>query len=99
MNRVTDKNLQAIVDRINRMTGSPADPWSTLDNGQYVSNIGSYCLDHGYGGVALHRIANTAGAVNDVLRIGHVSKRELQDALFAYIEGIYAGQERAKVAA
>jgi hypothetical protein len=99
MNRVTQKDLENIVARINRMTGSPAEPWSTLDNGQHVSNIGSYCLDHAYGGVALHRIANTAGGVNDVLNIGHVSKRELQGAMFAYIQGIYAGQEPAKVAA
>ena len=92
-NQVTMKTLEAIVARINRMTNSPAEPWETLPNGQHVSHIGNYHLDGAYGGYALHRMANTAGGVSDVLNSGHVSKRELQSLMFAFIQGLYAGQE------
>ena len=91
--RITDKDLQAVVDRINRITGSPMHPWTTLPDGRHASVIGNFHIDHAYGGVALHRMANTAGAVNDVLRIGHVTKSALRDAMFAFIEGINIGRE------
>jgi hypothetical protein len=96
--RITMQNLESVVARINRMTNSPAESWSTLPDGKHVSNVGNFHLDGAYGGYALHRMANTAGGVNDVLRIGHVSKRELYSAMFAYIEGIYAGQQQAVTA-
>ena len=67
MNRITDANLNAIVARINRMTNSPAESWITLPDGRRASAVGSYHLDHAYGGVALHRMCNTAGGTEDVL--------------------------------
>jgi hypothetical protein len=93
MTRITESNLQAIVGRINRMTGSPAEPWGTLPNGSNASNVGNYHLDHAYGGVALYRMANNAGGCSDVLNCGHVSKRELQSLMFAYIQGLYHGAD------
>ena len=93
MNRITDANLNAIVARINRMTNSPAESWIKLPDGRHASAVGSYHLDHAYGGVALHRMCNTAGGTEDVLNVGHVSKRELQALMFAYIQGLYRGME------
>ncbi len=84
---VTLAHLEAIVARINRMTGSPLEPYVGR-----VAQIGNYHLSQAYGGVALHRMANESGGVHDVLRIGHVSKRELQGALFAFISGIEAAK-------
>jgi len=86
-NRVTQAHLEAIVARINRMTGSPAEPYA-----DHVAQVGCYHLSYAYGGVALHRMANESGGVHDVLRIGHVPKRELQGALFAFISGIDAAK-------
>jgi hypothetical protein len=104
MTRITDKDLQNIVNRINRMTDSPSEGWTkgpeTASGHVYTSNVGNYHLDHAYGGVALYRMANTAGGCSDVLNCGHVSKKELQGLMFAYIQGIYTGQEmQAKVPA
>lgn len=45
MQRITDKNLQAVVDRINRITGSPENYRS--EDGS--TSIGHYCLDGAYG--------------------------------------------------
>jgi len=86
--RVTEKHLQAIVDRLNRITGSPAAPY--IDG---KAQIGNYHLSHAYGGVSLHRMFNDGGGVSSPLSTGHITKRELQGLLHAFISGI----ESAKV--
>lgn len=87
MKRVTISDLENIVARINRMTGSPTTPYAK-EGEKWVAQIGCYHLDQAYGGVTLHRMHNLSGGVEDVLRVGHVSKRELQSLLFAFIEGL-----------
>lgn len=78
MNRVTVKDLEAIVNRINTITSSPATSYTKLADGKFKANIGNYHLDGAYGGYALYRMDNIGGGVQDVLRVGHVPKRELQ---------------------
>ena len=75
MNRITEANLQAVVDRINRMIGSPMTP---------------------YGGVCLRRMHTDGGGVSSPLSIGHVLKRELYHAMFAFIAGLNAATEGAQ---
>jgi hypothetical protein len=88
MNRVTEKQLQAIVDRLNRITGSPMEPYIGRE-----AQIGNYHLSHAYGGVCLHRMFNEAGGVSSPLSIGHVPKRELAALMYAYISGIETQRE------
>lgn len=83
MNRVTDKQLQAIIDRLNRITGSPMAPY--IDG---KAQIGNFHLSHAYGGVCLHRMHNESGGVSSPLSTGHITKRELADLLYAFIAGI-----------
>lgn len=83
MNRITEKQLQAVVDRLNRITGSPMEPY--LDG---KAQPGNYHLSHAYGGVCLHRMGNENGGVSSPLSIGHVPKRELLNLMHAYIRGI-----------
>ena len=84
-NRVTEKHLQAIVDRLNRITGSPMKPYEGNK-----AQIGNYHLSHAYGGVCLHRMGNENGGVSSPLSTGHIPKRELQGLLYAFISGIEA---------
>lgn len=91
MNRVTDKCLQRIVDRINLMQKTPMEPYTkteTENDTEFEANIGNYHLSYSYGGISLYRMVNDGGGVTDVLMCGHVSKRELQTAMFAYIRGL-----------
>ena len=88
MNRITEKNLQAIVDRLNIITKSPSAPY--IDG---KAQIGNYHLSHAYGGVCLHRMHNDGGGVTSPLSVGHVSKREFAGLLYAFIAGINASQE------
>jgi len=93
-NRVTDKDLQNIVDRLNRMTNSPAAPYAKDAAGVYVAQIGNYHLSHAYGGVSLHRMSNGSGGVSEPLMCGHVPKRELQSLLWAFIRGMEVATEK-----
>lgn len=87
MNRITEKHLQAIVDRLNRITGSPAEPYAKQGD-KFIAQIGNYHLSHAYGGVCLHRMHNEGGGVSSPLSCGHVTKRELANLLHAFIAGI-----------
>ena len=61
-----------------------------VPNQKYTANIGNYHLSGAYGGYALHRMDTDGGGITDVLRVGHVSKRELYNSMQAFIRGIDA---------
>jgi hypothetical protein len=88
MQRITEAHLQAKIDRLNRITGSPAEPWTAGK-----ANIGNYHLSHAYGGVCLHRMYNDGGGCTTPLIGGYVSKRELAGLLDAFINGIESTKE------
>ena len=96
MQRITDKQLKAVVDRINRITGAPETYSDKQHDGSFKSNIGHYCLDGAYGGVSLHRTVNDGGGVTDVLSCGHVNKRQLYELMHAWIRGYNAAKESVK---
>lgn len=81
--RITEKDLEAVVLRINNITNSPVKPY--FDG---KAQIGNYHLSHAYGGVSLHRMHNEAGGVTTPLNCGHISKRELYNLMQAYISGL-----------
>ena len=86
--RITRAHLDAKVRTINSMTGSPDEPYRTV-NGKAVANKGNYHISQAYGGYSLHRMSNESGGVSDVFSIGHVPARELAALLSAYTAGIY----------
>jgi hypothetical protein len=87
MDRITEKHLQALCDRLNRITNSPETPYKK-DGNQFIAQIGNYHLDFAYGGVELVRMSNLGGGVDNPLRTGHVPKRELYNRMQAYIAGM-----------
>jgi len=84
----TKRELEAVVERLNRITNSPLATYTKRDDGKFTANIGNYHLSGAYGGYALHRLVNEAGGVQDVLRSGHVPKAELCRLMHAYIQGV-----------
>ena len=84
MSRITDKDLQAVVDRINRTTGSPA----AYRDADGTIACRHFSISHAYGGVSLHRTSNTSGGVADVFGCGHITKRDLYERMHAYLRGI-----------
>jgi hypothetical protein len=103
MQRITDANLQAVVDRINRETGMPMKSYDTPKNeaeklmysGSQVPQAGNYHLSWAYGGVSLHRMSLTPGCtgISDVFSIGHVTKRELYNHMHAFLRGLDAAKQ------
>ena len=87
MTRITVKDLEARINYLNKITDSPALPWTKIE-GKLCGNIGNYHLDQAYGGCALYRMDNESGGVEDISRIGHARKGELYNWINAYIEGI-----------
>ena len=90
--RITVANLEAVVSRINRVTGSPSTPWRR-EGDRNRANIGNYHLSHAYGGVCLNRMANESGGVTTPLGSGHVPKRQLYDHLHAFVRGLEVAKE------
>lgn len=88
MNRITDKHLQAKIDRLNKVTNSPASPYA---DGK--AQVGNFHLSHAYGGVCLHRMFNEGGGVTSPLSTGHIPKRELAGLLDAYLAGFELARE------
>lgn len=93
-NRVTDKQLEAIVARINKTMGTPETPYKPYDPavGRAQPNALSYHLSHAYGGVSLHQMSATEGCtgVRDVFGRGHMPKRELAELMWAFLRGVDA---------
>ena len=88
MQRITDKQLDSLCDYLNKLTDSPTEYGGRQADGSFKSNVGHYTISHAYGGVCLHRIANEGGGVTTPLIHGHVPKRELYNAMQAFIKGL-----------
>ena len=94
MDRITERDLKGLEDRLNRLTNSPLTYSSERPDGEIVHgssrviNIGHYHFSHAYGGVCLHRTSNSSGGVNTVLSGGHVPKRQAYNEVLAFIRGL-----------
>ena len=87
-NRVTQKDLENVVDRINRITGNNIAT-HTRDKSGIRSNVGNYHLDYAYGGVRLVQYMNEHGGIRVIID-GFGTKRELYEKMHAFIAGIEA---------
>ena len=81
--RITNKDLEALCDRLNEITGNPAKPY--VDR---KAQIGNFNISGAYGGVCLHQIMNEGGGVRCPLDNYHAPKRELYQKMQAFISGL-----------
>jgi hypothetical protein len=89
MKRITEKDLQAAIDRLNRLTGMPSTPYAKVGD-RFEPQAGCYLLECAYGGYQLGRMSLTPGCSGQSTPIGggFCTKRELYEKLHAYIAGI-----------
>ena len=85
MSRVTQQDLQNILDRINAATGHNPNPYTLTESGQYRRNPGTYVLDYAYGAVCLSQLAEGGG---ERTITGRGTKRETKNAMLAFLAGI-----------
>ncbi|MHC4271996.1 MAG: hypothetical protein ACYST2_06760 [Planctomycetota bacterium] len=89
--RITQKDLEYLVDRINEATDSPKACYTKVaETGPMKANIGNYHLDYAYGGVKLVRMVNERGGITDISRCGFGTKRELYNWMQAFLSGLAA---------
>lgn len=82
-NRISIKDLRILADCINEATGSPVKPY--VDGKAQVDN---YHISEAYGGVCLHRMHSTGGAVTTPLCSYHEPKRDLYNRMVAFLSGL-----------
>ena len=93
MERITQKDLDWLVNRINEVTNSPIESWTR--NGEegkrkpgFEANIDNYHLDCAYGGVKLSRMINKGGGITNISTGGYGTKRELYNWMKAFLAGM-----------
>lgn len=99
--RITQRDLEAVCQRINRtVNGREMNAYEcdgeTRDgeaHPRYHAVIDAYTLSGAYGGYSLHRIVNESGGVTDVFGAGHMPKRELYDRMHAFLRGFEIAEE------
>ena len=77
--RITEKDLDIAVERLNELTGNP------------IKGIlkDRYILSASYGGWRLDQLTeDKSGTIRTVSGCGHISKRELYEWIQAYMSGI-----------
>ena len=94
MQRITEKDLQGLIDRINIATGMPVEKHRKTATG-WAHNPGNYHLSGAYGGVNLCRtsLKPDCSGTSDVFPYGHIPKRELYRHLVAFLSGLEAGNK------
>lgn len=88
MERITQKDLQTLVDRINKATGNKLEPYDSSKPG-CNPNPNVYHLDWAYGGVCLIQMMDKGTGVRSILP-GFGTKRELYDKMHAFLGGLAA---------
>lgn len=88
MERITEKQLQSLIDHLNKITNSPATPYAKDETGKYTAQVGNYHLDCAYGGYNLARMCSAGGGISHPITSGYMTKRELYNLIHAYIRGI-----------
>lgn len=87
MERITQKDLEYLVKRINEVTDSPMKSWTQTGKGRFTANVGNYHLDYAYGGVKLGRMVSEGGGVTNISDMGFGTKRELYNWMRAFLAG------------
>ncbi len=84
--RITNRDIKASLDRLNKALGRATEPYTKLEDGTYRANIGNFHDYCAYGMVGLHEMSNNGGGVKSHGGLG--TKRELYERIHAMLDGI-----------
>ena len=88
MDRIKQSDLEHLVERINKVTDSPLEPWGKDGQGKLRANVGNYYLSGAYGGVKLERMVSESGGCDDISTDGFGTKRQLYTWMRAFLAGL-----------
>ena len=86
-NRITQKDLNAAVERLNRTLGRELATYTKTDTG-YTPNAGVYHIDSAYGGFRLCAMSNTKGCTGSRDISPRGTRREVYEYIHAMLTGI-----------
>ena len=86
--RITNKDLEGVVKRLNRITNNPEASYVRTEDGKLVAQIGNYHIDSAYGGVSLAQMQTEGGGIRRVIDSGYTTKKDLFNQIHAYINGL-----------
>lgn len=86
--RISKRDLEATVDRLNIAAGTPCTPYTKVADGKFRANPGNYHLDWAYGGVKFVRMENEGGGISNPTHMGFESKKVCYDMLHSFIAGL-----------
>jgi hypothetical protein len=92
--RITQKDLERMVLRINRALNRPETPYGKDENGRFKANLGNFHISSAYGGVALEEVQTDGGGVRRVSVGGYEPKRALYAWMIAFLSGIEGTAEK-----
>ena len=92
MHRITQNNLEALCEAINRAAGTPLTNYTKHPDGTIAPNAHNYHLDGAYGGWGLCQMCEEGTGVRDIIG-GHMPKRELYDRMQAFLAGLRAAKD------
>jgi len=92
MTRITDKHLDGLLARLNRLAGTPLDYCTKQADGSITINIGHFHIARAYGGCQLVQTTTSGGGIRTVIGSGFVPKRAVYDLTYAYLMGLEAGK-------
>lgn len=91
MEQIKTAQLEALVERINTVTGNPVKSWERVTDAsgriRTIAQIGNYHLDWAYSGVQLVQMVNEGGGIR-VITPGFGTKRECFYQMRAYLDGL-----------
>ena len=88
MSRITRKMLESRVETINSILKVNQNPYTRLEDGQLIANIGTFYLSGAYGGFCVQRMANDSGGVSMPIWNGHIPARDAYERISAFIAGL-----------
>ena len=84
----TKTTLQTLVDRLNRITESPAKPYAQDEQGILVPQLGNWHVTQQLGGYCVARIVTSTGGCSEPIWSGHVAAKEACTRLDAFLKGL-----------
>jgi len=97
--RISLKQLNAAIDHLNNIAGTPTEPYTKGEDGKYKPNANCYHLDGAYGGWQLAQMSGKDGCTGSghPLNTGYVSKRDCFHSIHHFISGMLVAQEKANL--
>lgn len=92
--RITQKDLERIVLRLNRKLNRPETPYGKDENGRFKANLGNFHISGAYGGVALEEAQTDGGGVRRVSTDGYGTKRQMYTWMTVFLSGIEVTAEK-----